>query len=310
MEIPQTTDPDAESGNAKRGIAAVGRLPLESPPHLQPQTRSSRQNPHDPLVAEPGMIWAIEGGEAIQLRNMPLIHTTVRAVSLGNITSLPQELPAHLVKYVLNLDDRLKQLPPDAVAISTTKGNIDKRRTIELQRRIREEEYQLELYKSTKTSSKRRYKGPKTHSAPFFDASTALIAAAEAPATQHSPPEQPLEQQRQPSAKSSCPRLLMRVRVTNKSFYCEHWRNGSLYSSSRAFNTTGAAANVVVSATQPSSADQPAQPRRSSRSRTPSAKQSDTIDVHTRALIVAESIATSQVILRRFDICNCHPLRR
>lgn len=89
-----------------------------------------------------------------------------------------QELPNHLVEHVEHVDDLLRQLPVEAVSISTTKGTIDKKKTAELQQRIQEEEYQLELYSSTRTSSSRPQR--KSRRVQYYDSSTALIDAAEA----------------------------------------------------------------------------------------------------------------------------------
>lgn len=126
--------------------------------------------------------------------------------------------------------------PVEAVSLTTAKGTIDKRRTVELQRRIQEEEYQLELYRSTKTAgkhgattrrSRRLMDADNAASLPFFDPSTALIEAAEAQVTDGPALTDVVTSKTdfyQP------PQLLMRVLVTTTGFFCEHLRRGALIS--------------------------------------------------------------------------------
>lgn len=206
-------------------------------------------------------------------------------------------------------------LPVEAVSLTTAKGTIDKRKTLELQRRIQEEEYQLALYRSTKTAgkygattrrSRRLMDFDHAASLPFFDSSTALIEAAEAHVTDGPPLTDTV-----PTKALSChpPHLLMRVLVTTTGFFCEHLRNGARFCV-REFPWATAMAETMAGDSQCVSKDagcidqrfgqSPCQPipeeamkqqmpapystenrhvsrRRSSRARTPSVKHSDAV---------------------------------
>ncbi|KAJ8613689.1 hypothetical protein CTAYLR_003161 [Chrysophaeum taylorii] len=205
------------------------------PPSPQPSEKSSGcvdsaigQAPARPrrapkhVAQHQAKTWTIPGGEAIQFRNAPVIHVMA--------------LPNHLLERVRFIEDRMRHFPAEAVSVTTSKGTIDKKKSAELQRRIQEEEYQLELYRSTRPT---RRPHPEIE-ATFFDTSTALIEAAEAPAC---PPRGCPNDDDDAAADAASAttttkvedrvsRLLMRVRVSNTGFHCEHSMNGSLFATS------------------------------------------------------------------------------
>lgn len=163
-----------------------------------------------------------------------------------------QDIPIHLTPLVKAVEDKLEALPNDAVFITTTKGAVDKRKTLELRQLIREEEYQLEMYGSNK-KGKGRPRAPRKRSRePRIDLSSALIEAAEASAKSDrvgaaNPPVEtlPLPASSELQTENGAPpKLMMRVRVSNSGFYCEHSRNGSLIATST--SGRGAAENLAI----------------------------------------------------------------
>ncbi|EGB04375.1 hypothetical protein AURANDRAFT_67270 [Aureococcus anophagefferens] len=82
-----------------------------------------------------GKTWRVPGGEAARLRGGSVIYAA--------------ELPPHVLERVARAESVLASLRPEACSFTTGKGTLDRKRTNEYRRRVQEEEYQLELYRST-----------------------------------------------------------------------------------------------------------------------------------------------------------------
>ena len=69
---------------------------------------------------------------------------------------LEQALPETLASTVEAADALLLGLPLEAVAVSTSKGTIDAKKTRALREEIKEEEHQLEVFQGRTTTKKKK----------------------------------------------------------------------------------------------------------------------------------------------------------
>ena len=136
---PEAPHPDEAEPRRRRRRTDRARVPVNTQydKHL-PSARSRAVARSAPAH---GRTWAVPGGEAAQLRGGAVIYAA--------------ELPEHLQARVDAADDALALLAPEAVSFTNSRGALDKRKTEEYRRRVQEEEYQLELYRSTMGASKK-----------------------------------------------------------------------------------------------------------------------------------------------------------
>ena len=139
QEPPEAPHPDEAEPRRRRRRTDRARVPVNTQydKHL-PSARSRAVARSAPAH---GRTWAVPGGEAAQLRGGAVIYAA--------------ELPEHLQARVEAADDALALLAPEAVSFTNSRGALDKRKTEEYRRRVQEEEYQLELYRSTMGASKK-----------------------------------------------------------------------------------------------------------------------------------------------------------